>query len=200
MPPDFKYEYRLWQAGHRYLAGLDEAGRGCLAGPVVAAAVILPPNANLDGINDSKKLTPQAREKCFVQIQQKAVAIGIAVGMPEEIDRFNILKTSLKVMERAVARLKTQPDYLLVDGPYSLNLSLPQLCLKHGDSQSLSIAAASIIAKVYRDQMMTTYHTIFPWYNFKKNKGYPTKEHKGAIKKHGPCYLHRKSFKLPKYD
>lgn len=198
MPPDFKHEHHLWQAGHRYLAGLDEAGRGCLAGPVVAAAVILPSDVKkLDGIDDSKRLSPRARERCFAQIQQKAVAIGIAVGMPEEIDNLNILRASLKAMERAVARLQIRPDYLLIDGPYGLNLPLPQLCLKHGDSQSLSIAAASIIAKVYRDQMMTTYHFLFPWYNFKKNKGYPTREHKRAIKKHGLCYLHRRSFKLP---
>jgi ribonuclease HII len=200
MPPSLKHEQTLWQKGYRYLAGLDEAGRGCLAGPVVAAAVVLAPRAKLKGVDDSKKLSPKEREHIFVQIQKQAVGIGIALVMPEEIEALNILRASLKAMKKAVERLPVRPDYLLVDGPYGPDISIPTLCLKHGDRECLSIAAASIIAKVCRDQIMNTYHTLFPVYNFKKNKGYPTAEHKAAILKHGLCYLHRYSFKLPRYD
>ncbi len=200
MPPSLKYEHSFWGKGYRYLAGLDEAGRGCLAGPVVAAAVVLTPEVGLKGVDDSKRLSPKERKQVFVQIQKQAIGIGIALVMPEEIDTFNILKASLKAMKRAVERLPVKPDYLLVDGPYGPDMSIPALCLKHGDRECLSIAAASIIAKVWRDQLMTTYHTLFPIYNFKKNKGYPTAEHKAAILKHGLCYLHRHSFKLPRYD
>ncbi len=193
--PTLEHEEILWQNGYNYLAGVDEAGRGCLAGPVVAATVILPPKVNLDGVNDSKKLSPQARERCLIEILKKAVAISIGICMPEEIDSLNILQASLEAMRRAVLSLKMRPDYLLIDGLYKVNVSLPQVCLKHGDSQSISIAAASIVAKVYRDQVMTAYHDLFPQYNLKKNKGYPTAEHKQAIKDYGLCYLHRRSFK-----
>ncbi len=201
MLPNDEYEQGLWHKGYRYIAGLDEAGRGCLAGPVVAAAVILDPKLRLTGLNDSKKLTPHKREELFLEIQKAALGIGIALVMPEEIDQVNILNASLKAMAQAVERLPLKPDCLLVDGPYPIKgVSVPQLCLKHGDSLSVSIAAASIIAKVCRDQIMSTYHHFFPAYNFRKNKGYPTAEHKRAIVQHGPCYLHRYSFRLPRYD
>jgi ribonuclease HII len=195
MPATLEYEEILWQNGYNYLAGVDEVGRGCLAGPVVAAAVIFPSRVVLNGIDDSKKLSPQARERCLAKIQQKAVAISIGICMPEEIDSLNILQASLEAMRRAILSLKTRPDYSLIDGLYKVNLSLPQRCLKHGDGQSISIAAASIVAKVYRDQVMTTYHNLFPQYNLKQNKGYPTAEHKQAIKNYGISYLHRRSFR-----
>ncbi|HDD35794.1 MAG TPA: ribonuclease HII, partial [Candidatus Desulfofervidus auxilii] len=182
------------------IAGVDEAGRGCLAGPVVAAAVILPSGVKLNGVKDSKKLSSQKRERCFLEIQKKAIDISIAMGMPEEIEKFNILVTSLRVMKRAIEGLKVRPDYVLIDGPYAPNIEIPYTCIIHGDDNCFSIAAASIVAKVYRDQIMAAYHYLFPYYNFKRNKGYPTLEHRMAIKKYGLCYLHRLNFKLPRYD
>ncbi len=211
-------EERFWKKGLT-VAGIDEAGRGCLAGPVVAAAVILNPapwskshystgpamldnNAYLTGsgvtlerVNDSKKLSPKEREECFSVIQKQAKAIGIGLCSAEEIDAANILKASLLAMKRAVEGLNITPDYLFVDGPYSIDLQIPQACIKGGDGKILSIAAASIIAKVIRDQLMQDYHLLFPMYGFEKNKGYPTKSHKQALSKFGPCYLHRLSFK-----
>ncbi len=200
MPPNLNFEYQLWQKGYHYVAGIDEAGRGCLAGPVVAAAVIFPVGIKLNGVEDSKKLSPKIREKYFLKIQKKALAISIALGMPEEIEKFNILGASLRTMKRAILGLKIKPDYILIDGPYNPDIDIPYICIIHGDSKCFSIAAASIIAKVYRDQIMTTYHALFPCYNFKQNKGYPTLEHKAAIMKYGPCYLHRLNFRLPRYD
>lgn len=188
-------EERLWKRG-LMVAGIDEAGRGCLAGPVVAAAVILNPGATLEGVNDSKRLSPKEREKCFGIIQRQTKAIGIGLCSAEEIDAINILRASLLAMRRAVRGLGIRPDYLLVDGPYGIDIQIPQACIKGGDGKILSIASASIIAKVVRDQLMQDYHLLFPMYGFEKNKGYPTKSHKQALSKFGPCYLHRLSFKL----
>lgn len=193
-------EERFWKKGLT-VAGIDEAGRGCLAGPVVAAAVILKPYLKgsgviLERVNDSKKLSPKKREECFGVIQKQAKAIGIGLCSAEEIDATNILKASLLAMKRAVEGLNITPDYLFIDGPYSIDLQTPQACIKGGDGKILSIAAASIIAKVMRDQLMQDYHLLFPMYGFEKNKGYPTKSHKQALSRFGPCYLHRLSFKL----
>lgn len=199
-------EERFWKKGLT-VAGIDEAGRGCLAGPVVAAAVILNPapwskfyystgpGVTLERVNDSKKLSPKEREECFGIIQKQAKAIGIGLCSAEEIDATNILKASLLAMKRAVEGLNITPDCLFVDGPYSIDLQIPQACIKGGDGKILSIAAASIIAKVIRDQLMQDYHLLFPMYGFEKNKGYPTKSHKQALSRFGPCYLHRLSFK-----
>jgi ribonuclease HII len=194
MQPSSQYEKILWQDGYCYVAGVDEVGRGCLAGPVVAGAVILPPQTDFDNIDDSKKLSKKTREQWVKKIQQKAKSIGIGFCVSEEIDKLNILKASLEAMRRAILNLRVCPDYVLIDGLYKIELPLRQRCLPHGDSQSVSIAAASIIAKVYRDQIMATYHDLFPQYNLRKNKGYPTAEHKKAIKKYGLCYLHRRRF------
>ena len=191
-------EKGLWERG-LLIAGIDEVGRGCLAGPVVAAAVILVPNATLDLVDDSKRLSPKQRERCFTLIQKKAKAIGIGLSSAEEIDEMNILKASLLAMKRAVKGLKIRPDYLLIDGPYGIDIEISQVPIKHGDKKVLSIAAASVVAKVVRDQLMHSYSLLFPSYGFSKNKGYPTQGHRKAILRFGPCYLHRLSFKLKKY-
>jgi ribonuclease HII len=176
-------------------AGVDEAGRGPLAGPVVAAAVILPEECEINGLNDSKKLSPQKREILFDQIKRLAVSIGVGIVEPEEIDRINILRATLLAMEIAVKDLKPQPDSLLIDGNIPTSLLIPQETVVNGDSICYSIAAASIIAKVTRDSIMDDYHNIHPEYNFKKHKGYPTKEHLEALRKFGPCPIHRKTFR-----
>jgi ribonuclease HII len=188
-------ESELYLKGYRYIAGIDEAGRGPLAGPVVASAVILDPDHLPDGIADSKTLTPEKRECLYEQIQSKAIAVAVGIVESEEIDRLNILRASLKAMELAVIQLQPSPDFLLVDGPFKIPSAHPQKAIKFGDSLSPLIAAASIIAKVTRDRLMLEYHEHYPAYNFAQNKGYGTKEHLQALKKHGCCPLHRKSFK-----
>ncbi len=177
------------------MAGVDEAGRGPLAGPVVAAAVVLPPDLSLPGVNDSKKLTPHQREKAYVDIVGGALSVGIGIIDHDEIDRINILKASLKAMDRAVAQLTCPVDYILVDGIHPIPDKNSQLAVKDGDSLSLPIAAASIIAKVIRDRMMDIYHQHYPCYNFAANKGYGTREHREAIRQYGYCMLHRKTFR-----
>lgn len=188
-------ESELYLRGYRYIAGVDEAGRGPLAGPVVASAVILDPHHFPDGIADSKKLTPEKRECFYKQIQGKAIAIGVGIVDNEEIDRINILRASLRAMEFAVSVLNPSPDFLLVDGPFKISSVHPQKAIKFGDTLSPLIAAASIIAKVTRDRLMLEYHEHYPAYNFARNKGYGTREHLRAIRKHGCCPLHRKTFK-----
>lgn len=188
-------ESDLYLKGYRYVAGIDEAGRGPLAGPVVASAVILEPEHFPDGIADSKKLISKKRESLYKQIQSMAVAIGVGIVDNEEIDRLNILRASLKAMELAVLQLKPSPEYLLIDGPHKISSPHPQKAIKFGDTFSPLIAAASIIAKVTRDRLMLEYHEHYPVYNFAQNKGYGTKEHLQALKKHGCCPLHRKSFR-----
>ena len=183
------------KAGYSLVAGIDEAGRGPLAGPVVAAAVILPPDAVLPGVRDSKKMTAGARESAFEMILGKARAVAIAVVSEGYIDQFNILRASLEAMKRAVRALVPQPSFLLVDGINGVPLSLPQKCLKKGDQRSLSISAASVMAKVYRDRIMKCYHLQYPCYGFDQHKGYGTKIHLEALNRFGPCPFHRMTFK-----
>ena len=191
----FFYERLSNKAGYGLIAGVDEAGRGPLAGPVVAAAVIIPLDVELAGIRDSKKMTEMSREKAFPVIHRKAITTGIGVVSHRYIDKLNILKASLEAMKQAVLSLDPQPEFLLVDGINMIHLPIPQRCLKKGDQISLSISAASVIAKVYRDRIMRSYHEIYPVYGFDKNKGYGTPGHFAALKKYGPSPLHRLTFK-----
>lgn len=190
----FFYERGLLSQGFARIAGIDEAGRGPLAGPVVAAAVILPPDVEIPGINDSKKLTEKKREHYYEEIRNKALAFGTGMAEPEEIDSINILQASLRSMERAVNNLSEHPDFLLIDGINTINISVQQKAVKKGDSLSISIAAASIIAKVTRDHIMKAYHKKYPLYDFASHKGYGSKSHKGALATFGPSPIHRKSF------
>jgi ribonuclease HII len=189
------YEFSLRSHEPLCIAGVDEVGRGPLAGPVIAAAVIFPPAARLPGINDSKQLTARQREALFPLIRKKALAIGLGSVAAEEVDRINILQAALKAMKTAVLRLAISPDLLLVDGHRALDLPLPQQCLIRGDARSLTIGAASIVAKVIRDKIMESCHIRFPEYNFPGNKGYGTREHLAALRRHGPCPLHRRTFR-----
>ncbi len=195
-PADMLHFETSWLAkGYSHIAGLDEAGRGPLAGPVVAAAVILPPGERYPGINDSKKLRPAAREREYDLIREKALAFAISEVSQEEIDTLNILVASRKAMERAVRGLALVPGFLLIDGIVPLETELPQKCIKKGDQRSQSVAAASILAKVTRDRLMEAYHQQYPQYNFQKNKGYGTREHLEALQAHGVCPIHRRSFR-----
>jgi ribonuclease HII len=190
-------ERKLWDQGFTMLAGVDEAGRGPLAGPVVAACVVLSQDLFLPDVNDSKKLTPKKREALFDQILENAHEVGIGIVGQKTIDRMNILNASLKAMRKAVNKLKNQPHFILVDGNQKIpNLSVPQMPVVKGDSQSLSIAAASIVAKVTRDRIMLEYHRRYPEFCFADHKGYATKVHREALKAFGPCQIHRRSFKL----
>jgi ribonuclease HII len=189
------YERDLHASGYRLIAGVDEAGRGALAGAVVAAAVILSPGTRIAGLADSKKLSPKQREKLFSAIQSVALGIGIGVVDEEAIDRMNILQASLLAMEKAVTSLPLAPHFLLVDGNHLPSLSLPALALPKGESRSPSIAAASIIAKVTRDRLMVEYHDLFPAYDFLRHKGYGTADHLRALVEWGPCPIHRKTFR-----
>lgn len=177
------------------IAGVDEAGRGPLAGPVVAAAVMIPEGISVDGVRDSKKMTAKAREKAFDEILDAAIYVSIGVVSHGFIDQFNILKAALEAMKRAVLALEPAPDYLLVDGIQRVPVSMPQMPLKKGDQISHSISAASVMAKVYRDRIMRAYHGQFPEYGFFNNKGYGTAQHLRAIKEHGPCPIHRRTFR-----
>ncbi|PLX98680.1 MAG: ribonuclease HII [Desulfuromonas sp.] len=189
------FEQRAWASGYRFVAGIDEAGRGPLAGPVVAAAVILPETFDLTGLTDSKKLSEKAREKLYPLIRQQAVAVGIALATPCEIDQHNILQATLLSMQKAVARLPIAADCLLIDGISPIPSALPQKTIKKGDSLSLSIAAASVVAKVVRDRIMIAYDRHYPGFGFSKHKGYGSKEHRQAIEQLGPTPIHRKSFR-----
>jgi ribonuclease HII len=189
-----QFECHARQCGYRMIAGIDEAGRGPLAGPVVAAAVILPPDYRHPEINDSKQLTPGKRERLHEVIKADALAVGLGVVEASVIDRMNILQATLMAMRDAVLDLSLPPDYLLVDGKNRIDILTPQEAIIRGDARSISIAAASIIAKVSRDRIMEIYHRQFPQYNFLKNKGYGTGEHRDAIRRCGPCKIHRLSF------
>ncbi len=178
----------------RVIAGTDEAGRGPLAGPVVAAACILPPDFLPEGLDDSKKLTEKKRETLFDIITESAVAYCIASASPEEIDHYNILEASLLAMRRALAGLSVQPDLVLVDGCINRGFTIPARAIVSGDALSPSIAAASILAKVTRDRMCLDMDAQYPQYCFAKHKGYPTPAHKLAVFEHGPCPYHRRSF------
>ena len=197
--------------------GTDEARRGCLAGPVTAAAILLPDNFELNLLNDSKQLSEKIREKLKPEIEEKAISFAITHIFPNEIDEINILNASMKAMQKCILQLNPTPEYIIVDGNRPLNgklgmkqktgkiftsdeiellKSIPNTSIIKGDSKYLSIAAASVLAKTYRDEYMDKIHEEFPMYNWKKNKGYPTKDHREAIKKYGPCKYHRMSFKL----
>jgi ribonuclease HII len=188
------FEKIACQEGYHFIAGIDEAGRGPLAGPVVAAAVILPFDYLNPEIKDSKKLSEAKREELYEIINRDAVAIGTRVVDADTIDRLNILYATLQAMREAVLELSTSPDFLLIDGNQRVPITTPQKTIVKGDSLSISIAAASIIAKVTRDRIMEMYHRQFPQYNFQQNKGYGTKDHLDAIRKFGICKIHRKSF------
>jgi ribonuclease HII len=195
--PDLDEERRARKLGFKLIAGVDEAGRGPLAGPVVASAVILPDripkSSGLWFVRDSKKLNQKQREELFSLIMEKAVAVGIGEASSEDIDRFNIFRASLMAMGRAIETLSIQPDFCLIDGGHPLPYP-PSKAIIKGDTSSLSIAAASIIAKVERDKKMAEFHKIYPHYNFAQNKGYATADHKQALLENGPCPIHRISF------
>lgn len=188
-------ERQIRSRGFSCVAGIDEAGRGPLAGPVVAAAVILPAEAFLPQVQDSKLLRPAQREVCFQAIMACARAVSVGLMDAEEIDCINILRATHQAMLKAVQGLKIAPEYLLIDGPIRLPLNVPQEGIIRGDRCCLSIAAASIIAKVHRDRLMCQYHLSYPAYRFDLHKGYPTAAHLQALRSHGPCPLHRKSFR-----
>jgi ribonuclease HII len=194
------FEKLLYGEGYQYIAGVDEAGRGPLAGPVVAAAVVFPPEYSNSAINDSKKLTARKRDELFKVISEEAIAVGLGVAEADVVDRINILQASLQAMREAVLELSTVPDYLLIDGLHAIALTTPQKALVKGDTLSVSIAAASIIAKVSRDRIMEMYHRQFPQYNFLQNKGYGTAEHRKILLEIGMCKIHRRSFHLKNKD
>jgi ribonuclease HII len=194
------FEKLAYQKGYRLIAGVDEAGRGPLAGPVVAAAVIFPPDYLNNQINDSKQLSAKKRENLYEVIKNDALAVGIGVTDADVIDRINILQASLLSMREAVLELMHQPDFLLIDGLHKIQLLVAQKPLIKGDTLSVSIAAASIIAKVSRDRIMEMYHRQFPQYNFLQNKGYGNKDHRAALKEFGMCKIHRRSFHLKNSD
>jgi len=190
-----EYENKYYEKGCKYIAGVDEAGRGPLAGPVFAAAVIFEKGVYIPEINDSKKLTEKKREELFEVIKQKALCYKIVSVDEKEIDKINILNAALKCFELAVDGLEIKPDVALIDGNRCGNMSVPYETIVKGDAKSMSIAAASILAKVARDRYIVELDSVYPEYNFKKHKGYGTKEHLEAIQKYGPCPIHRLSFK-----
>lgn len=193
--PDFELEKSLIAQGKNYICGVDEAGRGPLAGPVCAAAVILPEDCVIEGLNDSKKLSEKKRETLYDIIIEKAISYSIAFGTLEEIEEYNILEATYIAMNRAIDGLDIKPDHALIDGNrVPKGIKVPCDTVVKGDSKSFSIAAASILAKVTRDRLLLQYDELYPEYNFKKHKGYGTKEHYEAINKYGVCKIHRLSF------
>ncbi len=195
MEPTDLFETEARRCGYRLVAGLDEAGRGPLAGPVVAAAVILPRRCQLAGLNDSKQLTETERERLYDEIRQRAMGIGVGLSTEREIDAMNILEATRLAMSRAVQALPSVPDYLLLDAIELHAVPIPQRAIIKGDTLSVSIAAASIVAKVTRDRLMDDYHRQYPQYNFQAHKGYGTAEHLRLLAAHGPCAIHRRSFR-----
>lgn len=189
-----KYERQLIKDGYNLICGTDEVGRGPLAGPVVCAAVIMPLDDIVEGVDDSKKLSKSKREKLYGEIINKAVAYAICRAEPEIIDEINILQATRLCMKNAVEALSVAPDFVLTDGNMTLDIACPQRSLIKGDALSYSIGAASIIAKVYRDRLMTEYAKEYPVYGFESNAGYGSAAHIGAIKKFGLCPIHRRSF------
>ncbi len=194
-PDPLVYESAAIRNGYRIIAGVDEAGRGPLAGPVVAAAVIIPEGIRLQGVKDSKKMTEKARKKAFSIISHTAVSIGIGVVSHQYIDEKNILRASLEAMRLAVSYLEPPPEFVLIDGIHGINASFPQKCIIKGDMLSQSISASSIIAKVYRDSLMDSFHEKYPEYGFNRNRGYGTARHLEALRKYGPCPVHRLTFR-----
>lgn len=193
--PDYEFEKAAVNSGFSCICGVDEAGRGPLAGPVCAAAVILPAGAAIEGLDDSKKLTEKKRERLYDIIKQTAVAYSVAYGTLEEIETVNILEATYLAMNRAIEGLNVKPDFALIDGNrVPRGIKIPCETIVKGDSKSMSVAAASVLAKVTRDRLMLEYDKKYPEYNFKKHKGYGTKEHTELIKQYGPCEIHRLSF------
>ena len=189
-----KIEDSLYSEGYEYICGIDEAGRGPLCGPVVAAAVILPKDKYIEGVNDSKKLSPKKREKLYDDIKKEAISVGIGIVDVDIIEEINILNATKLAMIKAVKDLKIKPDYLLIDGNQLIDIDIEKQTVVSGDAKSESIAAASIIAKVTRDRIMRQWDEVYPQYGFAKHKGYGTKMHIEAIKKYGLTPIHRKSF------
>ena len=194
---DFSHiEDMLTDKGYETVCGVDEVGRGPLAGPVVAAAIIIPPKVIIGGVRDSKKLSSYRREEIFEKIVELGLPCAVGIIDNECIDKMNILKASLMAMRKAVMDLGQEPDFILVDGNYAIpNLKQPQFALVAGDTHCQNIAAASIVAKVTRDRIMDRYQALYPSFSFSKHKGYPTKAHIAELKEHGPCDIHRRSFK-----
>lgn len=197
-PDTYSLERGLRQKGYQSIAGLDEVGRGPLAGPVVAACVILQESCDNSCFVDSKTINAEKRSRLYRELQQNGALIAVGIVSEAEIDRLNILQASLLAMKKAVLAMDLLPDFLLVDGNQPVPMTIPQQTLVKGESKSASIAAASIVAKVVRDGMMDRYHLQYPQYNFQQNRGYPTLEHRQAIRTHGPCAIHRRSFKCVK--
>lgn len=189
----YAYERQLWAMGYRLVAGLDEVGRGPLAGPVVAAAVILPEEVDLPGIDDVKRLSTRRRMELYEVIRERAVSVGVGIIQPEGIDDANVIFATYKAMIKAVEELPVVPDYLLIDGLHLPNLSQPQVPVVGGEVQSCSIAAASVVARVERDAFMMEMDKEYPEYGFANHKGYGTTEHRLALEQYGPCPIHRKS-------
>ena len=194
MPELWTLENEIYDSGIRLLCGVDEAGRGPLAGPVCAAAVILPRGTLIEGLNDSKKLSEKKREALYDLIIDKAVSYGIAFASVEEIEEYNILNATFLAMNRALARLKPVPELALIDGNRNTGIELPSRCIVGGDGCCADIAAASILAKVTRDRYMDSMAKQYPAYGFDRHKGYGTKAHYAAIRENGPCPIHRLSF------
>lgn len=190
----WEFEHKYADAGYKCICGVDEAGRGPLAGPVCAAAVILPPDIDIPGLNDSKKLTDKKRRELFPIICQQAIAYGIAFADHAEIDEINILQATYLAMERAIQQLSVKPDFALIDGNRAKDFGIPLETVVGGDGRSASIAAASVLAKVTRDDYMLKMAEAYPQYGFEVHKGYGTKAHYAALAENGPCPIHRMTF------
>ena len=194
MGPTEEFEQEARRCGYRRIAGVDEAGRGPLAGPVVAAAVILPVRCRLVGVDDSKQLSVSERDRLYTVILERAVLVGVGSATAEEIDRINILEATKLAMRRALAELSPAPDYVLIDAVSLTGVAMPVRPIIKGDALSLSIAAASIVAKVTRDRLMAQFHVVYPQYNFLSHKGYGTEEHLARLAEYGPSPIHRRTF------
>lgn len=191
----YQHDDSFRRKGFEIIAGIDEAGRGPVAGPVVAAAVVLPPDLRIEGLRDSKKIPEQERTHLFWDVLSFSLDIGVGIVDHDEIDRINILQATRLAMKKAVDDLRSAPDALIIDAVTLPSVKVKQFSIIKGDSKSAAVAAASIIAKYVRDMVMLHYHSLYPEYNFKKHKGYCTEEHLHLIQLHGPCRIHRKSFK-----
>ena len=192
--PDYSFELAARDSGYLHICGVDEAGRGLLSGPVVAAACVLAPGTEIPGLNDSKKLSPKKRDQLYDLVMERAEDFAVGLATPEEIDEINILNATMLAMRRAIAALKTPADYALVDGNCIRDYPIPARAIVKGDSLSMSIAAASILAKVTRDRLCLLDDEQYPAYGFAKHKGYGTAEHIAALRAYGPCPIHRKTF------
>jgi ribonuclease HII len=194
--PTLEFEYACWGQGFEHIAGVDEAGRGPLAGPVIAAAVILPKGMFIDGVNDSKKLSAKQREVMFHKISKQALSVGVGIVSHDVVDKINIYQASILAMHKAVEKLTIAPSIVLADGNSFKHESLRYQNIIDGDAKSITIAAASVIAKVTRDSLMCEYHEQFPLYGFDRHKGYGTKFHMEALRQYGMCPIHRRSFHI----